>query len=128
MPHLAGVLARHLRAGLTDVQGPVPLVRVGGDLVVQVQLVPHGAQALRVGGGDPLVDGDSVGVEVPLEDDPVPLPGAEAVRTVQHDVLQSPVTHDGRHEERVQSDGRHGACTGGLLLPADMSLSPCPPS
>ena len=33
---LAGVLSGHLHAGLSDVEGPVSLVRVGGHLVVKV--------------------------------------------------------------------------------------------
>ena len=104
-----------------DVERPVSAVRVGRDLVVQVQLVPQRAEALGVRGRDPLVDGDSAGVEVPaervllssyrcgvtiyspLEHDALPLPGPERVGAVQHHVLQGPVLDDGRHHQPVQS-------------------------
>ena len=57
-----------------------------------------------MGGRDPLVDGDRLGVEIPLEDDPVPLPGTEAVGTVQHHVVPRPVLNDLRHNQGVQFD------------------------
>ena len=103
-----------------DVERPVSAVRVGRDLVVEVELVPQRAEALGVRGWDPLVDGDSAGVEVPapgecylaaggaelsspLEHDALPLPGPERVGAVQHHVLQRPVLDDGRHHQPLQS-------------------------
>ena len=55
----------------------------------------------------PLVDGDSVGVEIPLEHDAVPLPRLEGVGAVQHHVLHRPVLDDGRHLQPVQPDRAH---------------------
>ena len=55
-------------------------------------------------GGDPLVDGDSLGVEIPLENYPVPLTRAQAVGTIQHHVVPGPVLNDLRHYQGVQFD------------------------
>ena len=60
-----------------------------------------------MGGWYPLVDGDSVGVEIPLEHDAVPLPRLEGVGAVQHHVLHCPVLDNGRHLQPVQLDPAH---------------------
>ena len=51
-----------------------------------------------------LVDGDSLGVEIPLENYPVPLARAQLVGTVQDDVVPGSILYDLRHNQGVQFD------------------------
>ena len=55
----------------------------------------------------PLIYGDRVGVEIPLEHDAVPLARLEGVGAVQHHVLHRPVLDDGRHLQPLQLDRAH---------------------
>ena len=76
-------------------------IQVGNTLQRIVSLLgvcPH----LWVRGRDPLVDGDSVGVQIPLEHDPVPLPRLQGVGAVQHHVIHCPVLNDSWHIQPVQ--------------------------
>ena len=85
----------------------MPLVRVSGDLIVEVNLVSHRAKTLGVRRWDPLIDGNCVGVEVPFENYPISLPGLEAVGAVQDYMVHGPIADNGGHLEGLQTDGRH---------------------
>ena len=86
--YFARVSAGHLDAWSQDEQSSVSLVRVSGHCIVQVQLVSHRSQTLGWRGGNPLIEWQSVGIEIPLQHQRLLFSRIQGIGTVKNDVTQ----------------------------------------